>query len=102
MTQVLETNRQAISDICSRHRVAELYVFGSALRGDFRQDDSDLDLLVEFRPMEGYARVDAYFGLLDDLRGLLGNRIDLVVVGAVKNPYISRDIERTKQMVYAA
>lgn len=52
--------------------------------------------------MEPYARVDAYFGMLDDLRALLNREIDLVMAGAVKNPYIARDIERTKQLLYAA
>jgi len=32
----------------------------------------------------------------------MGLEIDLVMVGAVKNPYIARDIERTRQMLYAA
>ena len=52
--------------------------------------------------MEPYARVDAYFGMLEELRTLLGVEIDLVMAGAVKNPYIARDIERTRQIVYAA
>jgi len=28
--------------------------------------------------------------------------VDLVMAGAVKNRYVARDIERTKQMLYAA
>jgi predicted nucleotidyltransferase len=52
--------------------------------------------------MDPYARVDAYFGMLDELRALLGMEIDLVMAGAIKNPYIARDIERTRQMLYAA
>jgi uncharacterized protein len=52
--------------------------------------------------MEPYARVDAYFGVLDELRTLLDRDIDLVMVGAVRNPYIARNIERTKQLLYAA
>ena len=39
--------------------------------------------------MEPYARVDAYFGMREELRALLNREIDLVMVGAVKNPYIS-------------
>jgi predicted nucleotidyltransferase len=102
MTTIIESKREAISKACARHGVARLDVFGSALREDFRPGESDLDLLVEFRPMESYDRVDAYFGLLDDLRGLLGVDIDLVMAAAVKNPHIARDIERTKQMLYVA
>jgi predicted nucleotidyltransferase len=102
MTSVLESKRQAIAEVCQRHGVARLDAFGSALRDDFRPGESDLDLLVEFRPMEPYARVDAYFGMLEELRALLRLEIDLVMAGAVKNPYIARDIDRTKRMLYAA
>ena len=65
-------------------------------------EKSDLDLLVEFAPMEPYARVDAYFGMRVELKDLLNRENDLVMVGAVKNPCFSRDIERTKQLLYAA
>jgi len=102
MTGVLENNLGAIAEVCVRHCVVRLDAFGSALRDDFRPDESDLDLLVEFAPMEPYARVDAYFGMLEELRALLGLEVDLVMAGAVKNPYIARDIERTRRMLYAA
>jgi uncharacterized protein len=98
----LEANRAAIATVCERHGVRRLEVFGSALRDDFRPGQSDVDLLVELAPMAPYARVDAYFGLLDDLRGLLGPNVDLVMVGAVKNPYIAEQIESTKRMLFAA
>ena len=102
MTSILESKRQEIEDLCTRYGVARLDAFGSALRQDFRPDDSDVDLLVELKSMEPYARVEAYFGLLEGLRKLLNRKIDLVMAGAVKNPYISREIERTKQLLYAA
>jgi uncharacterized protein len=102
MIGILKSKRKQISEACMRHSVGRLHVFGSALNTDFRPDASDLDLLVEFMPMEPYARVDAYFGLLEELRVLLNMKIDLVMVGAVKNPYIAREIERTKEVLYAA
>jgi predicted nucleotidyltransferase len=52
--------------------------------------------------MDPYARVEAYFGLLTELRALLEGDVDLVMVGAVKNQYLARTIERTKQPLYAA
>jgi predicted nucleotidyltransferase len=102
VSSLLQSRRKAIGELCARYGVARLEVFGSALREDFRPGESDVDLLVEFGPMAPYARVDAYFGLRDYLRSLLGQRIDLVMAGAVKNPYIARAIERTKQLLYAA
>jgi uncharacterized protein len=102
MVGLLESNREAITAACARYGVVRLEVFGSVLREDFATDGSDVDFLVAFLPMETYARVDAYFGLLDELRRLLDREIDLVMVGAVKNPFIAREIERTKQLLYAA
>ena len=102
MTDILEKKRQAIAEACRRHGVRRLDVFGSSLRDDFRPNESDLDFLVEFGALKPYARVDAYFGLLEELRSLLGAKIDLVMAGAVKNPYIIGEIERTRQMFYAA
>jgi predicted nucleotidyltransferase len=101
MVAILQDKREAIAELCARHGVARLDVFGSVLRDDFHPGESDIDLLVEFGPHEGYALVEAYFGLLEELRALLGE-VDLVMADAVKNRYIAREIERTKQLLYAA
>jgi uncharacterized protein len=102
MVRALHDNQQAISALCARFGVVRLDVFGSALRDDFRPGESDVDLFVEFAPMEPRELADAYFGLLDALRELLGGEVDLVMSDAVTNPYIAREIERTKQLLYAA
>jgi len=102
VVEVLLRSHDAIVAACARHRVARLEAFGSALRQDFKPGESDLDLLVDFGPMDPYDRVEAYFGLLEELLSLLQGSIVLVMVSAVKNPYIARDIERTKQLLYAA
>jgi predicted nucleotidyltransferase len=52
--------------------------------------------------MDGHSKAHAYFDLLDELRELLGTEVDLVMVDAVKNRYIARDIEQTKLELYAA
>lgn len=102
MVSVLEDKRQAIAEACARYRVLRLDVFGSALRDDFRPGESDVDLLVEFAPMNPHELVDAYFDLLDELRALLAVEVDLVMSDAVKNRFIAADIERTRRAVYAA
>ncbi len=70
-------DRTAIADACRRHRIRKLSIFGSVLRDDFRPD-SDIDLLVEWKPG---VREDA-FSLYDvetDLSKLFeGRKVDLV------------------------
>ena len=102
MVRVLEDKHEAIVQACLLFAVSRMYVFGSALRDDFRPGDSDIDLLVEFAPMSPHDLADAYFGLLDELRSIVGGEVDLVMSDAVKNRYIAADIERTKQVLYAA
>jgi len=99
---VIQDKIDAIADLCRKYGVVQLHIFGSATRDDFRPGESDFDFLVDFGLMDGHAKAHAYFDLLDELEGLLGARVDLVMVSAVKNRYIARDIERTKQMLYAA
>jgi len=102
MPAALENKIESIIALCRRYRVAHLDVFGSALRDDFRPGESDVDLLVEFEPMDPFALVDAYFGLLNELRELLGMNVDLVMSDAIKNRYVVAEVERTKQALYAA
>ena len=53
MTRVLEDQRRELADLCREYRVRRLDVFGSAARGDFDEESSDVDLLVEFGDMLG-------------------------------------------------
>ncbi len=51
--------------------------------------------------MGGRSKAHAYFDLRDGLREVLGTDVDLVMVAAVKNRYLARAIELTKQPLYA-
>lgn len=42
MVDVLQEKLEAIAELCARHGVARLEVFGSALRDDFRPGESDV------------------------------------------------------------
>lgn len=102
MVAVLEGRLDAIRGACERFHVARPDVFGSVLCDDFEPGRSDIDFLVDFGPMPPFDKPDAYFGLLDELRAILGTEVDLVMVGALKNRYIREDVNRTKQPLYAA
>ena len=92
----------AIADACRRHHVARMDMFGSVLRTDYRPGERDIDLLVEFLPLDPGSLYEAYFALLDDLRLGLATRVDLVMADAVRNPYVKQSIEASKQQIYAA
>jgi uncharacterized protein len=92
-----------IEEFCHRWKIAELSLFGSALREDFRPE-SDIDLLVRFAP-------DADWSLLDrarmerELVELLGREVDLVSRTAIEasSNWIRRNtILGAAQTIYAA
>ena len=72
------------------------------LRSDFRPGESDIDLLVEFQPLDASTLYQTYFALLNDLRQGLASRIDLVMADAVRNPTIKKTIDASKEEIYAA
>ena len=89
--------------LCERFRVGRLELFGSATtEGEFDPQRSDLDFLVEFLSLQPGEHADAYFGLLFALQDLFGRNIDLVMTGAVKNPYFLESINRNRTLLYAA
>lgn len=102
MVALIENRRESIVALCRKYGVVRMDVFGSVLRDDYEPGRSDVDLLVEFGPRDPYALAEAYFDMLDELRELLGGPVDLVMSGAIKNPYILADIEQSKRVLYAA
>jgi predicted nucleotidyltransferase len=92
----------AIAAACRRHQVLRMHLFGSALRDDFHPSHSDLDLLVEFQPIEPAALVKAYFDLEGQLASITGQAVDLVMADAIRNPYVQREIDASKRLLYEA
>ncbi|MFC1634669.1 nucleotidyltransferase family protein [Planctomycetota bacterium] len=103
MIRLIEDNREAIDHLCTRYRVRRLEVFGSSLTDkNFHSEQSDLDFLVEFLPLKQGEYADAYFGLLEALEELFGRHVDLVMPGAIKNPYFLESVNRNRMVLYAA
>lgn len=102
MIPLLEQNRQALADLCRKHHVERLEIFGSAATGRFQSDTSDLDFLVSFNHAPDLNAADQYFGLLFDLETLFNRRIDLVCATAMRNPYFIRAVNDTRKVLYAA
>lgn len=102
MDRLIEEKRNDLIRLCAKYRVRRLELFGSALTDRFDSQTSDLDFLVEFLPLQPGEYADAYFGLLEALRELFQRNVDLVMTGAIKNPYFLESINRRRTVLYAA
>ncbi|MEW6167722.1 MAG: nucleotidyltransferase domain-containing protein [Pseudomonadota bacterium] len=100
MSQDFETMREAIAALCRRYGVRRLDVFGSAIRGDFDPQGSDIDLAIEFDSPEG--GLDRYFAFKAQMECLLKREVDLVELEAMANTRLKRIIQRSKIPLYAA
>lgn len=99
--KLIELNLERIIDLCRRHKVKSLAVFGSILTDRF-SDQSDVDLLVDFEPTDPdkFDYVTNFFDLQDSLESLLKRKVDLVVGSALRNKYFINNVNRTKQIIY--
>lgn len=92
-------DQHMINELCQRHRISRLELFGSAARGDARPN-SDLDFLVEFEP-------GARVGFLtlgrvkEELEAITGRRVDLVPRNGLK-PLIRDQVIAGARIVYPA
>ena len=102
MINEITLHREELIALCGRFHVRRLDLFGSAARGDFDPEHSDIDFLVEFDRNAPQHPFDAYFGLKEALEELFGRPVDLVEAGAVRNPYLKASIEQTRENIYAA
>ena len=98
----VDVEREALADLCRRHNVRRLSMFGSAVREDFDAERSDVDVMVEFEP----SRMPSLAGLValqDELSQLFGGRkVDVTTPSILRNPYRRRSIESDLEVLYAA
>lgn len=99
--KLIEINLQRIFELCRKHRVLSLSVFGSILTDRFNEN-SDVDLLVNFDTTdhEKWDYVTNYFDFRDALESLFGRKVDLIVEKGLKNKYFIANVNRTKQLIY--
>ncbi len=102
MIRLVEDKRDAVEKLCKRFKVRRLDLFGSAVGREFKPESSDLDFLVEFQELRDNEHADVYFGLLEELRRLFQREVDLVMISAIKSPYLRETIEQSRTLLYAA
>ncbi len=99
MTQFSEETRAKIAELCKKHRVRELSLFGSRSRGDNRPD-SDFDLLVDFLPDAGIGLIE-YSRMQIDLSEILETKVDLVTKKGLKD-YVRDNVLADATPIYEA
>jgi hypothetical protein len=92
-------DRDALTSVCERYGVVRLAVFGSFLHGETRPE-SDLDLLVEFRP--GAAPGLGFIRLQNELSTVFHRTVDLVTPGFLSPHFRGRVLVEASPLYEAA
>jgi uncharacterized protein len=95
----IEISSEKIADFCRRHHIRKLSLFGSIVRDDFGPA-SDIDVLVEFEP--GHTPGLAFFGIQEELSGLLGRKVDLNTPQCLSRYYRDKVLGEAKVQYDAA
>lgn len=101
MIPLIDEHRAELNELCRRHHVKTLELFGSAADGTFDPNRSDLDFLIEFSAT-ATGRFHLFFELQRQLEALFGRKVDLVMPSAITNPYLLNAINEQRQVLYAA
>lgn len=85
------TDLQKVTKICKDAGIDYLALFGSYARGDYNEN-SDVDLLVNFKEVHSYFETARVLNKLEDS---IGKKVDLVSQKYLKpnrRPYVMRDL----------
>jgi predicted nucleotidyltransferase len=63
-------------------------------------NDSDVDLIVEFNDIRVDDYADNYFDFKFSLQDVFNRPVDLLEEQAIKNPYFRKTIDNSKQLIY--
>jgi predicted nucleotidyltransferase len=95
----LKDHIKQIEELCNAHDVRSLFAFGSVVSNKFNSE-SDVDLVVDIDSKDPIIYTDNYFALKFQLENILNRNIDLLEDKAIKNPFLKKQIDNTKVLIY--
>jgi len=93
--KLIDDKKQKLNQICIDLNVKKLYLFGSILTNEFK-DDNDIDMLIQFSVMD----LNNYLDFKEKMELLFNRPVDLVENQAIKNPVFRKVVDKEKQLIY--
>jgi hypothetical protein len=97
--KIEELKGKELETLCKKNKVKSLFVFGSVTREDFNEN-SDIDLVVDFDESDPFKYTDLYFNLKNKLENLYKRQVDLIEERAIKNRFFKKELDNTKIKLY--
>ncbi len=85
--------------LCRTYGIRKLELFGSAAKGTFAPETSDLDFIADLGEYErGVAK--RYFAFCEALEALFSRPVDVITVRRIANPYVRAELDATREPIY--
>ena len=86
--------------LCKNHDIKNLYAFGSSTTNAFKEESSDIDLLIELNTNDPIKKGETLLKLWDKFEAFFQRKVDLLTASSIKNPILRKNIEASKVLVY--
>jgi len=86
--------------LCEKHDVRTLYAFGSSINENFKEESSDIDLLIELNTQDPLQRGENLLNIWDKLEAFFQRKVDLLTNSSIKNPILKKSIDSSKILIY--
>lgn len=90
-----------VIELFKLHKITNAYLFGSVLTEKF-DEKSDIDFLVNIVPdLDPVETGGHLWDLIYELEVLFKRKIDVLTEKSLKNPYLIKELNETKVLIYA-
>jgi uncharacterized protein len=97
MNEQIHVSTETITTFCQQNHIRRMALFGSALRDDF-DDQSDIDILVEFEPGTRVGLFDLS-RMARELSIIFGRQVDLLTPGFLSR-HIRQQVTSMAEILY--
>lgn len=100
LSEYIHQKPKQFADLCRTHKVKKLYAFGSSTNQHFDLAKSDIDLIVEVASDNPFEKGEILLNFYEASGEFFGRKIDLLTDQPIENPYLKKQVDDTKILIY--
>ena len=90
LIETIHQRPKEFMSLCKNYDVKILYAFGSSINENFKEESSDIDLLVELNTEDPIKRGQNLMDLWDKLEAYFKRKVDLLTASSIRNPIFKK------------
>jgi predicted nucleotidyltransferase len=96
----IQKRQKEFVNLCKSYEVKTLFAFGSSINSNFKEETSDIDLLIELSTEDPIKRGENLMDIWDKFESFFQRKVDLLTSSSIKNPILKKNIEASKVLIY--